>query len=126
MGRSDQSVDEDAPTTRFFPGTSEACEPASRADAGRSLLEESDTGVHRFVVRVATALAEILQGRANFLPADVSRRRGKEMRQWRREQGARERSDPTQYEDQDGESSWSTNQATELLGILKEKKKQSK
>jgi hypothetical protein len=48
------------------------------------------------------------------------------MMQWRREQGARERSDLTQFEDQDGESSWSTIQATELLGILKAKKKQSK
>jgi hypothetical protein len=58
--------------------------------------------------------------------ADVPRRRGKEMSQWRRELGARERSDHTQYEDHDGESSWSTSQATELLGILKRRKKQSR
>ena len=126
MGQPNQSVDEDAPTTIFLRGTSEPRVPAPRPDTDPSLIEEGDTGVRRFARRIATALAEILQGRASLDPADVSRRRGKEMRQWRREQGARERSDPTQYEDQDGESSWSTNQATELLGILKAKKKQSK
>jgi len=95
--------------------------------ATRITLEASD------LRQLATALAPfLLDELALILPAskiplaDVSRRRGKEMMQWRREQGARERSDHTQCEDQDGESSWSTNQAAELLGILKAKKKQSR
>jgi hypothetical protein len=95
--------------------------------ATRITLEVSD------LRQLAAALAPyLLEELALVLPAgkiplaDVSRRRGKEMNQWRREQGARERSDHTQYEDQDGESSWSTDQATELLGILKAKRKQSR
>jgi hypothetical protein len=89
-------------------------------------FEESDTGVRAIAASIGEAVAEILRVRATVSPADVSRRRGKEMIQWRRERGAQERSDHTQYEDLDGESSWSTNQASELLGISKAKKKQHK
>lgn len=85
--------------------------------------------LQRFAQLLAPLLAEelaLVRPTSKISLADVSRRRGKEMMQWRREQGARERSDHTQYEDQDGESSWSTDQATELLGILKAKRKQSR
>ena len=83
--------------------------------------------------QLAMALAPfLLDELALVLPAgkiplaDVSRRRGKEMRQWRREQRADECSDPIESQDQDGESSWSKNQATELLGISGRKQKRSK
>jgi hypothetical protein len=89
-------------------------------------FEESDTGVREIAANIGDAVAEVLRRRATVGPADVSRRRGKEMSQWRRERGAHERSDHTQYEDLDGESSWSTNQASELLGISRAKKKQPK
>ena len=102
-------------------------------DNGNSVAETrltlSAADLRRFAAALAPLIAEELAliFPASKIPlADVSRRRGKEMRQWRREQGARERSDHMQYEDPDGESSWSTNQATELLGILKRRKKQSK
>ena len=100
------------------------------AGAGEQKAALGLTELRRLARLLAPILAHeltlVLPAGANIPPADVSRRRGKEMRKWRREQGADECSDPTQYEDQDGESSWSTNQAKELLGILKAKKKQSK
>jgi len=86
--------------------------------------------LRRFAQSVAAFLAEELgvarPDGANIPVADVSRRRGKEMRKWRREQGADECSVRTEYQDQDGESSWSKSQAAELLGISKRKQKQSK
>jgi hypothetical protein len=88
--------------------------------------EEIDTDVRWIAARIVEEAAEIVRERATVAPADVSRRRGKEMSQWRRERGAQERSDHTQYEDLDGESSWSANQASELLGISRAKKKQNK
>lgn len=84
----------------------------------------------RFAQAVAAFLAEELAvlrpADANIPPADVSRRRGKEMSRWRRERRADECSAPTRYEDENGESSWSKSQAAELLGISKRKKKRSK
>src|SRR6185437_13193166 len=86
--------------------------------------------LRRFAQALAPFLAEelALLGPANdnVSAADVSRRRGKEMSKWRREQRADECSDPTKYEDENGESSWSKSQAAELLGISKRKQKQSK
>ena len=86
--------------------------------------------LRRFAQLLAPLLAQeltlVIPTGANIPVADVSRRRGKEMRKWRREQGADECSARTEYQDQDGESSWSKSQAAELLGISKRKQKQSK
>ena len=86
--------------------------------------------MRRFAQALAPFLAEelalVLPTSGKTPSADVSRRRGKEMRKWRREQRAEGPSDPIELEDQDGESSWSKNQAAELLGILKQRKRQSK
>src|SRR4051794_30149639 len=75
---------------------------------------------------LAKELASLLRGRDSVPGADVSRRRGKEMRQWRRERRADEHSARTESEEPDGESSWSKDQAAELLGILRRKKKPSR
>lgn len=75
---------------------------------------------------LADELAAVLPAGASIPPADVSRRRGREMRTWRREQGAEEYSVRTESVEPDGESSWSRDQAAELLGISKRKGKPSR
>src|SRR5262245_44348399 len=106
-------VDEDAPTREFVrPGAGVGMPPGH---------------VRRFAQALAPFLAEELalsvpRG-ASIPPADVSRRRGKEMKSWRRERRADEYSARTESEDPGGESSWSKQQAAELLGILKRKRK---
>jgi hypothetical protein len=100
------------------------------AAAGGQTVALGLADLRRLAQRLAPFLAQelalVLPAGGNIPPADVSRRRGKEMRKWRREQRADECSDPIEYQDQDGESSWSRNQAAELLEISTRKKKQSK
>src|SRR5579863_3879853 len=99
------SLPPDSPVGASPPETTAAPRPASIMPAKKTRLHvgESDTGVRAIAASIGEALAEILRDRATVRPADVSRRRREEMSQWRREQGARERSDHTQYEDPDGE-----------------------
>jgi hypothetical protein len=109
-------VDDDAPTREFVRPAAAVGVPPSQ--------------VRRFAQALAPFLAEELaltvpRG-ASIPPADVSRRRGKEMSKWRRERRAEEYSARTELEGRDGESSWSKDQAAELLGILKRKKKPSR
>ena len=95
-----------------------------------TVTTSSSSQLRRFAQAVAAFLADELAmprpADANIPLADVSRRRGKEMSKWRRERRADEYSDPTKYQDPDGESSWSKSQAAELLGISKRKQKRSR
>ena len=118
-----------APTAKRDPAMETAVTPVAAAAGGQTValgLAELRRLAQLLAPFLAQELALVLPAGANIPLADVSRRRGKEMRKWRREQGADECSVRTEYQDQDGESSWSKNQAAELLGISKRKQKQSK
>src|SRR5260370_29200813 len=72
----------------------------------------------RFARLVAEALADILRERGTVFGADVSPRPTKEMEPWREEANPSERSDPIDTTD-DGESSWSQQEAKELLRTMR-------
>jgi hypothetical protein len=103
-------------------------DPVASEQAPRPIGMDADQ-LRAFAELLAPILAQqlaLVDSIARISPADVSRRRGKEMRKWRREQGDDVCSDPIEYQEADGESSWSKNQAAELLEISRRKKKQSK
>jgi hypothetical protein len=75
---------------------------------------------------VAEEIAGLLGEREGTLPgADVSPRRRKEMDPWREEESPSERSDRIDTSE-NGESSWSEMEASELLRITRAKKRQGR
>ena len=138
MSRS--SVDDDGDTTIGYAPSS----PADAAELGSSRekaavslraptvpateifhIEESDTGVRWIATRIGEAVAEILRGRATVAPADVSPRPRREKEKWRSEEEGSGSSDPIPSEDS-GESSWSVEEAREIVASIRRKKKRGR
>ena len=138
MSRS--SVDDDGDTTIGYAPSS----PADAAEIGSSRekpaapvrapivpakkrfqFEESDTGVRWIATRIGEAVADILRGRATVSAADVSPRPRKEEEKWRSEVEGSGSSDPIPSEDS-GESSWSVEEAREIVASIRRKKRRGR
>jgi hypothetical protein len=88
-------------------------------------IEESDTGVRWIANRISEAVAEIVRERATVLPADVSPRPRKEEGKWRSEVEGSGPLDPIPLEGS-GESSWSVEEAKEIVASIRRKKKRGR
>jgi hypothetical protein len=87
-------------------------------------IADGDSGVRWIATRIGEAVAEILRERATVAPADVSPRPRRE-REWRSEVEGNGSSDPTLSED-NGASSWSEQEAREIVGSIRRKKRPKK
>lgn len=105
--------------------------PAASKDDAKLTLQLSE--LRRLVALLAPVLAPflaqelapLLPGRDNVNAADVSLRPGKEERKWRNEVKGSGSLDPIPSEDS-GESSWSVEEAKEIVTSIRRKKKRGK